>query len=84
MDFDLTDSQTHFRDRVQAFVDAKMRPRLGDYNKQFNEGELGQAFAVISDAVQAHGGAGVSEDFYQCGIAQVELRRVPDYSETEL
>lgn len=39
MDFALTDRQTHFRDRVRAFVDAKIRPRLKVYDSQLDEGE---------------------------------------------
>ena len=49
MDFALTDRQSHFRDRVRAFVNAKIRPRLGDYETQINEGERWQALPVIED-----------------------------------
>ncbi len=31
MDFELSDRQRHFRDRVRAFMDAQIRPRAGDY-----------------------------------------------------
>ena len=39
MDFDLTERQAFFRDRVRAFVDEHVRPRVGDYKKQIDAGE---------------------------------------------
>ena len=34
MDFDLTERQAHFRDRVRAFIDEHVRPRQKDYYKR--------------------------------------------------
>ncbi len=34
MDFELSDRQRHFRDRVREFMDAHIRPRTGDYSAE--------------------------------------------------
>ena len=38
MDFTLTERQTHFRDRVKAFIDQHIRPRNDEYHHQVEEG----------------------------------------------
>ncbi len=49
MDFDLTERQSFFRDRVRAFIDEHVRPRVADYKKQINEGDRWQPIALIED-----------------------------------
>ena len=49
MDFDLTERQSFFRDRVRAFIDANVRPRVGDYKKQIDAGDRWQPIALIED-----------------------------------
>ena len=39
MDFDLTERQAFFRDRVRQFVDQNVRPRVADYKKQIDAGD---------------------------------------------
>ena len=34
VDFDLTERQSFFRDRVRDFIDAHVRPRVADYQQQ--------------------------------------------------
>ena len=49
MDFDLTERQAHFRDRVREFIDEHVRPRIGDYHAQIAEGDRWQPVAVIEE-----------------------------------
>jgi acyl-CoA dehydrogenase len=49
MDFELTQRQAHFRDRVKAFVDEHVRPRTGDYKDQLAAGDRWQPIHVIEE-----------------------------------
>jgi acyl-CoA dehydrogenase len=49
MDFDLTDRQAHFRDRVRAFIDEHVRPRQKDYYKEIASGDRWQPLQLIED-----------------------------------
>jgi acyl-CoA dehydrogenase len=49
VDFDLTERQAHFRDRVREFIDAHVRPRVGDYYRESNSGDRWQPLQVIED-----------------------------------
>ena len=49
MDFDLTERQSFFRDRVRAFIDTNVRPRVGEYKKQIDAGDRWQPIALIED-----------------------------------
>jgi acyl-CoA dehydrogenase len=49
VDFDLTERQAHFRDRVREFIDAHVRPRLGDYYRELGTGDRWQPLQVIED-----------------------------------
>ncbi|QIL02081.1 acyl-CoA dehydrogenase [Sphingomonas sinipercae] len=49
MDFDLTDRQRHYRDRVRAFVEDYIRPRTADYQAQHSGGDRWQPIAVIEE-----------------------------------
>ncbi|MFC7535753.1 acyl-CoA dehydrogenase family protein [Sphingomonas sp. GCM10030256] len=49
MDFDLTDRQAHFRDRVREFIDEHVRPRQGDYVREIATGDRWQPLSVIED-----------------------------------
>ena len=49
MDFDLTERQAFFRDRVRQFIDEHVRPRVGDYHAQIAEGDRWQHLQVIDD-----------------------------------
>ncbi|MCJ8190528.1 acyl-CoA dehydrogenase family protein [Sphingomicrobium aestuariivivum] len=49
MDFDLTERQAFFRDRVKAFIDEHVRPRVGDYHSQIAEGDRWQPLPVIEE-----------------------------------
>ena len=49
MDFELTQRQAHFRDRVRAFIDEQVRPRIGDYQSQLSTGDRWQPIGVIDE-----------------------------------
>ena len=49
MDFTLTDRETHWRDRVKAFIDREIRPRQPEYNAQAHDGERWKVIPVIEE-----------------------------------
>ncbi len=49
MDFELTERQAHFRDRVREFVDEQARPRIADYQGQHRDGDRWQPLAIIEE-----------------------------------
>ena len=49
MDFDLTERQAYFRDRVRAFIDQHVRPRQKDYYAEIASGDRWQPLQLIED-----------------------------------
>jgi len=49
MDFALTERQARFRDRVRAFIDEHVRPRVGEYQRELASGDRWQPLAVIEE-----------------------------------
>jgi len=49
MDFDLTERQQYWRDRVRDFIASHVRPRMDDYNAQQAEGERWKVLPVIEE-----------------------------------
>ena len=49
MDFNLTDRQTHWRDRVRDFIEAHVRPAVPTYHAQQNEGERWKVIPVVEE-----------------------------------
>ncbi|WP_076072267.1 acyl-CoA dehydrogenase family protein [Sphingomonas montana] len=49
MDFTLNDRETHWRDRVRAFIETEIRPRDPDYHAQQAEGDRWKVLPVIED-----------------------------------
>ena len=49
MDFNLTERQSFFRDRVRAFIAEHVRPRVADYKKQIDAGDRWQPIQLIED-----------------------------------
>ena len=47
MDFDLTDRQAYFRDRVREFIDNHVRPRQADYTREIATGDRWQPLQLI-------------------------------------
>jgi hypothetical protein len=59
MDFDLTERQAFYRDRVKAFIETRIRPRHADYKTQLNEGDRWQPIPVIEELKPAAREAGL-------------------------
>ncbi|MEQ1640766.1 MAG: acyl-CoA dehydrogenase, partial [Novosphingobium sp.] len=49
MDFDPTERQVYWRDRVRQFIDNHVRPRQADYKKQDAEGSRWKVLPVIEE-----------------------------------
>ena len=49
MDFDLTERQAYFRDRVRDFIDEHVRPRQKDYYSEIASGDRWQPIEVIEE-----------------------------------
>ncbi|WP_336987182.1 acyl-CoA dehydrogenase family protein [Altererythrobacter aquiaggeris] len=47
MDFDLTERQTHWRDRVRDFIEANVRPNMGVYKQQDAEGDRWKVIQIV-------------------------------------
>jgi alkylation response protein AidB-like acyl-CoA dehydrogenase len=59
VDFTLTERETHFRDRVRAFIDAEIRPRQSEYLAQSHEGERWKVLPVIEAVKERARAAGL-------------------------
>jgi alkylation response protein AidB-like acyl-CoA dehydrogenase len=49
MDFNLSPADVEWRDRVKAFMDAEVRPRVADYDAQQREGDRWKVLPVIEE-----------------------------------
>ncbi|MDZ7895366.1 MAG: acyl-CoA dehydrogenase family protein [Sphingobium sp.] len=49
MDFTLSEQETHYRDRVRAFIERHVMPRQADYDRQASEGERWKVIPVIQE-----------------------------------
>jgi acyl-CoA dehydrogenase len=49
MDFTLGPAETQWRDRVRAFIDGEVRPRVADYDTQQREGDRWKILPVIEE-----------------------------------
>jgi acyl-CoA dehydrogenase len=59
VDFELTERQAHFRDRVRAFVEDEICPRIGDFRSQHQSGDRWQPHQLIEDLKPKARGAGL-------------------------
>jgi len=49
MDFSLNPAETEWRDKVRAFMDSEVRPRVGDYEAQQREGDRWKVLPVVEE-----------------------------------
>src|SRR3954454_8263910 len=49
MDFSLSSAETQWRDRVRDFIEAEVRPRIGDYDAQLREGDRWKVLPVVEE-----------------------------------
>ena len=75
MDFDLTERQAFYRDRVSEFIETHVRPRTADYKNQIAEGNRWQPLAVIEELKPKAKEAGLWNLFMPPGSA---LRHVDE------
>jgi alkylation response protein AidB-like acyl-CoA dehydrogenase len=59
MDFDLTDRQTHWRDRVRDFIERKVRPAVPTYYEQDAAGDRWKVIQVVEDLKAEAKAAGI-------------------------
>jgi acyl-CoA dehydrogenase len=69
VDFDLTERQAFFRDRVKRFMDDEVRPRVGDYKAQQAEGSRWKVLPVIEELKPVARAAGLWNLFMPPGGA---------------
>src|SRR5690349_20120026 len=75
MDFDLTERQAFYRDRVRDFIETRIRPRNKDYKDQLNAGDRWQPIEVIEELKPEAKAAGLWNLFMPPGHA---LRHVDE------
>lgn len=49
MDFTLTSRQVHFRDRVRAFIEARVRPRMADFHREAQAEPRWKVISLLED-----------------------------------
>src|SRR3546814_20075032 len=59
MDFDLTDRQVYWRDRVRDFIERKVRPAVPTYNEQDKAGDRWEVIQIVEDLKAAAKEAGI-------------------------
>lgn len=75
MDFSLTEREAYYRDRVRDFVEAVIRPRIGDHKSQLDMGDRWQPLPVIEELKPQAKAAGLWNLFMPPGHA---LRHVDE------
>jgi len=80
MDFDLTERQAFFRDRVREFIETRIRPRTPDYKAGLAQGSRWQPIPVIEELKPEAKAAGLWNLFMPPGHA---LRHVDESFEFE-
>jgi acyl-CoA dehydrogenase len=84
MDFDLTERQAFYRDRVRAFIESHIRPRVGDYKIQLNEGDRWQPLPVIEELKPKARAEGLWNLFMPPGGALAHVDEGFDFEGTQL
>ncbi len=68
MDFDLTERQTHWRDRVRNFIEQNVRPNMDVYKSQDAEGDRWKVLQIVEDMKAKSQGAGHLEPVYAAAV----------------
>ena len=84
MDFDLTERQAFYRDRVRDFVETRIRPRTGDYKAQLAEGDRWQPIPVIEALKPEARAAGLWNLFMPPGHALAHVDESFEFEGTQL
>jgi acyl-CoA dehydrogenase len=83
MDFDLTEREAFYRDRVRAFIDAEIRPRIADVRKHY-EGDRWQPIQVIEELKPRAKAAGLWNLFMPPGQAVQPVDHSFEFEGTQL
>ncbi len=84
MDFDLTERQASYRDRVRDFIETHIRPRTGDYKSQLCEGDRWQPIPVIEELKPKAKQAGLWNLFMPPGSALKHVDESFEFEGTQL
>jgi acyl-CoA dehydrogenase len=84
MDFDLTERQAFYRDRVRDFVETRIRPRSGDYKAQRDRGDRWQPIEVIEELKPEAKAAGLWNLFMPPGQALAHVDESFAFEGTQL
>jgi acyl-CoA dehydrogenase len=84
MDFDLTERQAFYRDRVRDFIETRIRPRNHDYKTQLNEGDRWQPLPVIEELKPEARAAGLWNLFMPPGHALKHVDESFEFEGTQL
>jgi acyl-CoA dehydrogenase len=84
MDFDLTERQAFYRDRVRGFVETRIRPRMGDYKAQRDQGDRWAPIEVIEELKPEAKAAGLWNLFMPPGHALAHVDESFEFEGTQL
>jgi acyl-CoA dehydrogenase len=84
VDFDLTERQAFYRDRVREFVETRIRPRNKDYKAQLEAGDRWQPIEVIEELKPAAREAGLWNLFMPPGHALKHVDETFEFEGTQL
>ena len=84
MDFDLTERQAFFRDRVRQFIDQHVRPRVADYKKEIDSGDRWQPLQLIEDLKPKARAAGLWNLFMPPGGALAHVDETFEFEGEQL
>jgi acyl-CoA dehydrogenase len=84
MDFDLTERQAFYRDRVKDFIETRIRPRNGDYKAQLAQGDRWQPIPVIEELKPVARAEGLWNLFMPPGGALTHVDESFEFEGTQL
>ena len=84
MNFDLTERERFFRDRVREFVETRIRPRISDYQRQLADGDRWQPIEVIEQLKPEARKAGLWNLFMPPGQALRHVDETFEFDGTQL
>ena len=84
MDFTLSERETFFRDRVRQFIDAEIRPRQEEYDRQHHEGDRWKVIPVIEEVKERAKAAGLWNFFMPPHSGQVHVDDTFEFEGTQL
>jgi acyl-CoA dehydrogenase len=84
VDFDLTDRQAHFRNRVREFIDAHVWPRQKDYYAEIGQGDRWQPLQLIEELKPLARAAGLWNLFMPPGGALAHVDETFEFEGEQL